>query len=352
MTTPAILKTQEPESVMRHKVDLDGQEIEVAPPKDPVEGIQDEQAGENGANQGDPAESGAEGPTETQAKILSKPEPQESDEFSKKFSALSKRERYLSQKEKQLRDDLKDYDELKRFRDQYEQDPYKLLESQGHTLEDWTKKILNDGNSEPIDEIKTIKQELEAIKSEKQQQHDQAIQAQRVQKMQAELGNIDQKIREAQEEFPLVNLFGDQQLIFDIRATKFNQDAEAYGQEYAMENLMGYPEAIQMAEDYRKDYINQNKESLKGLTSIIKTLESSEAEQPPAQENQEIPPQQAEAPPTQSQAPDFHLPEKTQRLLGLKTLTNDAQTTVPGRDDSMNFRSESDRLRAIADKYL
>ena len=112
------------------------------------------------------------------------------EQWSKKFSALSRRERYLSQKEREANDkgrtnesDRKEIEELKKFKSEFETNPYGVMDKAGHTYENWTQKILA-GEPTPIPsqtpkELEDIRAELNTIKQERVQQSQVQVQAQR-----------------------------------------------------------------------------------------------------------------------------------------------------------------------------
>lgn len=83
------------------------------------------------------------------------------DSFSRQFTILSKKERAVQRLESEMKLREKQLLEREKALQEAEKDPYGWLEKKGHTYQDWTKRILNDGKPTPEMEIKTVKQELE-----------------------------------------------------------------------------------------------------------------------------------------------------------------------------------------------
>lgn len=261
------------------------------------------------------------------------------DIINQRFSALAKRERFLSQKEHKIREQGKKLTDLEQEKNEFEKDPYKYLEKKGHTYENWTKKILSGDtpSAQSSDEIKEIKSELDLIKKEKLEYAKQVEENRRYETYTSEINRINQVIQEHRDKYPSINFFGDHQLVFDIRAEKFKQDSLQYGEDYAKDNVLSIEDAAQLAEDYRNEYIKEKKESLKPFQSKLATFFQEENKG-----NGEDKPH--EAPHLSS------LPETTQKLFGIRTLTNQQQTNVPTREIKP-FKNEMERLQH-AEKFL
>lgn len=292
-------------------------------------------------------------PTENKAKIISKPikeieskesQPSEQEkiqeEFSKRFAALSKREKFISQKEKEGRERIKRLEELEKLESSIKADPYKAVETFGGTYEDWTKRILNDGNPDPSKEIKEVRQELQSWKDKENETQKELQNQRRIETFQSELTKIDSYMNENIESLPRINLYSDSQLVFDIRAEKFRQDVENYGQEEAKKGMLSIEDAAQMAEDYRIEFLKNKKEKLKHFQKIFGDTEVSEEKAALAAEDQKLP----DKPSKTREA----LPERTRRILGLRTLTNKQQTTVPAKSEKREFRNDTERAQHAA----
>lgn len=289
------------------------------------------------------------------AKIISKPKEEEppkenEDRFSKKFAALSKRERALHQKEKEFKEQQKRFKELADIEKKLQEDPYSLLEERGHQIKGWTDKILNGEpkkKDEPKDsskDIETIKAELDKIKQLNAENEKKQKEAMAAKAYERELESITGYLKENKDNYPLTNVFGDSETIYQIRAEKYAQDAKEYGEEYAMENLVSIEEAAKLAEEYRAEAMKEHQEGLRELYALIPKYLDNVKE---SKDNDEVKEEDDNEPKRANKKGVNQQPDN------VRTLTNKQQTTVPKRENKeKEFKSDFERIQYIADKFM
>jgi len=201
-------------------------------------------------------------------------EPKERKEFIEKFNKLNKKEREIEQKraeilEKEKR--LARYEELEASKD-----PLKVLEAYGVTIEDVVNKVMDEKNKDtPEYQIKTLKEQLDEIKREKQRE----IEAKKKAEEEAEMTRIhnekkayleesvkyiNNKIKDAidnSETAEILKSLKDYNTVFDTVLEVVKMNPESFKTKEDVEKII--PQAISTIEEQYEQRLELLKEANK-----------------------------------------------------------------------------------------
>ena len=135
------------------------------------------------------------------------------DDFQKKFQALSRREREIYKTNKEVRDLRRELERLQNLENSLRENPYKLMEQYGGSLEGYTNLILNDGQPQEEDKIKSLESKIDKIYKEKEESQKKEVQSKRYNTYINEIQNIEKTYKEQQDKYPLVNLYQDRKSV-------------------------------------------------------------------------------------------------------------------------------------------
>lgn len=183
--------------------------------------------------------------------VATPPEP-EQDSLATRFAALSKKEKAIVERERQLREQ---YESKVAAWEQAQQDakknPIKYLESIGLTLEDVANHVLSENTDQPLSpeemRVKQIEEKLAAMEAQKLKEQEEAQQAaQRAQQEMIEQtvsgykNVITQYLQQNPDTYELTAQLDSVDLVFDVTEQYYNQTGE----------LLPLDQAVQAVEEY------------------------------------------------------------------------------------------------------
>lgn len=254
----------------------------------------------------------------TEAQDQQTQEPQ-TDDFAKKFAALSRREKEIRTKEQEYeqrlaelnaktdalhnKEDGNDQEDQLPLEYRLKRNPLKTLEEMGFGYDKLTELALNDGKLPPEMQMKLMREELESDYKTKFEQLEEKLKAKELeeqnQKLDTVVNNFKQEIKQLvssdTEKYELINASDSQDLVFDIISEHYNETQrilpieeaaqaveahllEEFGKYSNLKKLSSGTEAIKEPEvQSRQSPTLSNDHSAQSVNSTDKKLSDSES---------------------------------------------------------------------------
>lgn len=230
-------------------------EVAAAQTVSPVEGLKEVVNAATEAKTDKPVES-------TEPKVEA---PKQDDKFSSKFAALSRKEKMLLDKERQLKtmeDKFKNYEAIEK---RVKSNPLEFLKEYGFTYSDLTNFVLNDGKPTPDLEVKSVREEMAALKKELEERETKKQQEHLETTLKAFKADIGKYVKSDVDKYELLNLSQDPvELVYSIIEEHFK----------STETVLTTQEAADAAEKYLEDeakkYLGVKKFQQKQETTVAK----------------------------------------------------------------------------------
>lgn len=169
------------------------------------------------------------------------PKPQD-DDFSRKFAALSRREKKLFEEEQRIRGDRQAVSEYQKAKELARSNPLQFLTQAGLSVDDLVQHLIKDGQPPSVeDEVKSIKAEIEAYKKAEKDR----LEAEKTKQEQATqkqvIDNYKQKIRQFVEQdtdkFEAIHTSEAYDDVFEVIEAYFEKTGEILPIEKAAESV-------------------------------------------------------------------------------------------------------------------
>lgn len=186
-----------------------------------------------------PAESPAAAPTEQapsepvsgEGEAFSEPtqptEPSQHDlDFTRRFNALSRREREILQREQQFKDQYGQYESYQKERELLKSNPVEFLEKNGWKFNELADYVLNDQKPTADRQVSELQKRIDQLENERKMEIEQRQKAEQDQKNQAQITQFKENMKAqitGKDDYELVNHFGEYDLVYDVIENYFNQ---------------------------------------------------------------------------------------------------------------------------------
>jgi len=202
---------------------------------------------------GQPSEPAAENPqVQEQAPVAPPTQPKEDPEFSSRFAALSRKEKYLQDQATSLKQKEEQYNQVEALKAKIKENPAAVLEHYGLSLDDLILASLGAEAPPPTTEsqIEMLRKEIEGFKTAAQQKEENAAKAAE----EAYQNSINEAIVAHQlkitdhlsknvDKYELINLQGAQDLVWEVTEAHYDAtDGEILTPEQAADKVEAYLE--------------------------------------------------------------------------------------------------------------
>ncbi len=212
--------------------------------------------------------------TEPEAKPAPEPKPEEKKpetdpKFAAKFAALSRKEREIQTKERQLKESLNKLQQYENALKSVKQNPLELVKAAGYKdLEEYLQVVLNHGEQpDPYKQkVETIEQKIAAYEQQIAEQNRQAQEYQKQQQLAAIHEDIGNFVKANEEKYELISAYNAITDVWDLIERVF---IESNGRQH-----MTMEEAADKVEEY---YFERAKEEKERLVKVKKLQEKQEA---------------------------------------------------------------------------
>lgn len=222
-----------------------------------------------------------------EAKETQAPQETKADPLASRFSALAKREKSLVRMRQEMAEERarieaerKEIDRYKSLYEQAKKDPRKILEEVGWSYDRLTEAHLNDYKPTPESEIHSVKEQLQALRQEREQEKTKAqeMEEQRqkdefLAQVKEAKGAIAKQVKDLGDEFEFINSFGEHDLVYETMMEIFNKTGR----------MVEVVEAAKIVEDYIEEQeVKKIAETKKFKSKYMKQEDPKET--PPANE--------------------------------------------------------------------
>lgn len=167
---------------------------------------------------GDPPPAAAEGDN-TEEK---QPDTKQDEDFSRRFAALTRRERDLLARESQIKQKEQEVGSSSELRDKLKNSPLEVLEQHGWTFKDLADVVLRDGKLPPEREqqnvVQALQDEINSLKERLDGRDQQEVQSKEQKAVETFKENISAHIKDNVDKFDLINVNGDEaiEMVYDV----------------------------------------------------------------------------------------------------------------------------------------
>jgi hypothetical protein len=237
------------------------------------------------------------------------------DRFAPKFAALTKREREILKKEQSISEREKQFKEYETKRARAKEDPAAALEALGLTYEEITEHYISGKNPEKV-RLRQIERELREAKEAREREQQESQQKQVQKQIDDFKSNLTAEVKQAGEQFELVNHFGAYDLVYNVMDEWYREKGE----------ILPVAKAAEMVEKHCELEIQKYK-NLKKMRGMFTPSE------PPAAPTESNPTEPANS--------------EAERIVRTNTLTN-AQSSTGTDAGSSRLTSREEDLKMAA----
>jgi hypothetical protein len=151
------------------------------------------------------------------------------DDFSKRFTALSRKERDVLAQAEKIKADLEQVNNWKKEKDLFKTNPVKFMEENGWKFSDLVDFTLNNGKLTPEQQIAKLQEQLESIRSEKDKEQQTRAKAQEEANILAYKANQKTHLQSKKEEYELLNHYESFDLVYDIMNEHYQKTLKETG---------------------------------------------------------------------------------------------------------------------------
>lgn len=182
-----------------------------------------------------------------------KPEPKD-DKFSAKFAALSRKEKMIFEREKQLKELEAKYKGYDSIDSSVKSDPLAFMQKYGITYNDLTRLVLNDNKPTPDMEVKSVKEEMDKLRKEIAQKEADAQKQQFESTISSFKTEIKSFVESAKDTFELLTMQdAPEEIVYNVISEHFNKTQKILTHKEAAEHVEKY------LEDEARKYLSVKK---------------------------------------------------------------------------------------------
>jgi hypothetical protein len=185
---------------------------------------------------------------------IAKPDLPKDDKFSAKFAALSRKEKMIFEREKQLKEMEAKYKGYDSIDSSVKSDPLAFMQKYGITYNDLTRLVLNDNKPTPDMEVKSVKEEMANLRRELAQKEADAQKTQFESTIGAFKSEIKQFIDSAKDTYELLAMQDTpDEIVYNVISEHFNKTQKILTHKEAADHVEKY------LEDEARKYLSVKK---------------------------------------------------------------------------------------------
>ncbi len=183
--------------------------------------------------------------------VVKSSEPKEDLEFSRRFAALTRMEREIQEKAERNKSQFTEVEEWKKEKGLIKSNPKEFLEKNGWNIQDLVDFVLNDEKPTANREMQELREEINKLRSEREDEKTTAQKQQEAKNVETYKGNLKNKLIEKKETYELINQYEQFDMVYDIMNEEFSKTGQELDVDKVAAEVEKYLEA-QFEDQFKK----------------------------------------------------------------------------------------------------